>query len=303
MAGDTKVDIWMPLYVSDFLTATLGWSAEERGHYLTLLMAQWALGDQGLPSDVKALDRISQGLASCWQMLESKFPAGPDGRLRNARLEEHRADSIEAREKKVRAANAANDAKRLKAEAAAAAAAEAEAASQSTQTDTQCDTHTETQTATQCGTPSPSPSQENTGRQFARAAADPPLAKPKAAEREPAAADGEPPGGQRARPGWVHDEWARIVAAWNATERAVPWTLATPPNGFADQAASPGWVESALTAIALLPQCRRFERPVPWTQFVREIDRILAGEFRDPREERRELAAAGGRQQRRGNMR
>jgi hypothetical protein len=150
---------------------------------------------------------------------------------------------------------------------------------------------------------SDSDSVSSLGKQCARAAADPQLANPKAAEREPAAADGEPPGGQRARPGWVHDEWARIVAAWNATERAVPWTLATPPNGFADQAASPGWVESALTAIALLPQCRRFERPVPWTQFVRELDRILAGEFRDPREERRELAAAGGRQQRRGNMR
>jgi hypothetical protein len=31
-----KVDIYMPLYVRDFLTSTLGWSAEERGHYLTL---------------------------------------------------------------------------------------------------------------------------------------------------------------------------------------------------------------------------------------------------------------------------
>jgi hypothetical protein len=105
------------------------------------------------------------------------------------------------------------------------------------------------------------------------------------------------------RAGWVHDEWARVVAAWNATERAVPWTLLSPPNGFADLAASPGWVESALAAVAMLPECRRFERPVPWTQFVREIDRILAGEFRDPREDRRELAAAGGaKQQRRGNL-
>ena len=49
MASETKVDVWMPLYVSDFLTATLGWTAEERGHYLTLLMAQWAIGN--LPGD------------------------------------------------------------------------------------------------------------------------------------------------------------------------------------------------------------------------------------------------------------
>jgi hypothetical protein len=105
------------------------------------------------------------------------------------------------------------------------------------------------------------------------------------------------------RPGWVHDEWARIVAAWNSTDRAVPWTLATPPNGFADLAACPGWVETALAAVAMLPDCRRFSRPVPWTQFVRDLDRIIAGEFRDPATERRELAAAGGRQQKRGNMR
>jgi len=112
-------------------------------------------------------------------------------------------------------------------------------------------------------------------------------------------------------PGWAHDEWARIAAAWNATDRAVPWTLVTPPNGFADLAASPGWLASALAGIAMLPDCRRFARPVPWTQFVRDLDRILAGEFRDPPPERRELAgaaaggagAAGGRPQRRGNMR
>jgi hypothetical protein len=104
------------------------------------------------------------------------------------------------------------------------------------------------------------------------------------------------------RPGWVHDEWARVVEVWNATERAVPWTLVTPPNGFADLSASPGWVAQAIAAMAKLPECRRFDRPVPWTQFVRDLDRILAGEFREPREAPRQLAAAGGRQQKRGNL-
>lgn len=105
------------------------------------------------------------------------------------------------------------------------------------------------------------------------------------------------------RAGWALDEWARVVAVWNRTERAAPWTLATPPGGFADLAAAPGWVETAMAGIAMLPDCRRFARPVPWTQFVRELDRILAGEFRELAEPRRELAAAGGaRQQRRGNL-
>jgi hypothetical protein len=105
------------------------------------------------------------------------------------------------------------------------------------------------------------------------------------------------------RAGWVHDEWARVVAKWNRTERAAPWTLATPPNGFAELAAAPGWIDTALAGVAMLAECRRFARPVPWTQFVRELDRILAGEFRELAEPRRELTAAGGaRQQRRGNL-
>lgn len=137
-------------------------------------------------------------------------------------------------------------------------------------------------------------------RQYARAGGEPAAAESGGWQQAPAeAAETD----EWRRHGWAHDEWARIVKVWNATERAVPWTPLTPPNGFADLAASPGWVESALTAIGLLPACQRFQRPVPWTQFVRDMDRILAGEFRDPPEPRRELAAAGGRPQRRGNMR
>jgi hypothetical protein len=142
--------------------------------------------------------------------------------------------------------------------------------------------------------------------EHARAGGKPP--KPGAGSTGPEpAADGDPaaatkPAARPRRPGWVHDAWARIVEVWNATDRAVPWTLATPPNGFADLAASPGWVAQALAAVAMLPECRRFERPVPWTQFVRDLDRIIAGEFRDPRDAPRQLAAAGGRPQRRGNL-
>jgi uncharacterized protein YdaU (DUF1376 family) len=299
MASETKVDIWMPLYVSDFLTATLGWSAEERGHYLTLLMAQWALGDQGLPSDPKALERISPGLAGCWQMLESKFPAGPDGRLRNARLEEHRADSIEARDKKVRAAHAANEVKRLKAEAAAAAAAAStQAATQSdSQAVTQCVTQCDTQTDTQCGMPSPSPSPiEEFHTHTPGEAAD--RGKPGRRARAP---HGDADGDFRS-PGWVHDEWAGIVAVWNVTERAMAWTLATPPSGFADLAASPGWLASARQGMAMLPACRFFDEPLPWTRFVAYLDRILAGEFRTPKAEARRATAAAAKAPRRGNL-
>jgi len=87
-----RVDIFMPLYVRDFLTATIGWSAEERGHYLTLLMVQW---DRGwLPVEVELLNRITPGVASVWSMLEEKFPQGADGVRRNLRLESHRQRAV-----------------------------------------------------------------------------------------------------------------------------------------------------------------------------------------------------------------
>jgi uncharacterized protein YdaU (DUF1376 family) len=169
MASETKVDVWMPLYVSDFLTATLGWTAEERGHYLTLLMAQWAIGS--LPGDPEALERISPGVSGCWAILGPKFPAAADGRLRNARLEEHRSDSIANREKKVAAAKAANEAKRAKAA--------------STQTEVQADTQTvmqtDVQTVSECTMPSPSPSPSPSEKKKNKPAAQVPTSKPRAA--------------------------------------------------------------------------------------------------------------------------
>lgn len=105
MAADTRVDVYLPLYVRDFLTSTIGWSAEERGHYLTLLMIQWDRGS--LPTEQADLERLSPGVGKCWPLLASKFPAGYDGLLRNAKLEEHRGRCVEIREKRSQAAQSA----------------------------------------------------------------------------------------------------------------------------------------------------------------------------------------------------
>ena len=51
---------WFPFFGRDFLAATTGWTAEERGHYLTLLIVQWEQGS--LPDDSKRLELISPGL-------------------------------------------------------------------------------------------------------------------------------------------------------------------------------------------------------------------------------------------------
>lgn len=105
MPADTKVDVYLPLYVRDFLTSTIGWTAEERGHYLTLLMIQW---DRGcIPFDLDDLERLSPGVSSCWPVLCEKFPECKDRTRRNAKLEEHRCRCVEIREKRSQAAKSA----------------------------------------------------------------------------------------------------------------------------------------------------------------------------------------------------
>jgi uncharacterized protein YdaU (DUF1376 family) len=105
MAADTKVDVYLPLYVRDFLTSTIGWTAEERGHYLTLLMIQWDRGS--LPNDPADMERLSPGVSKCWPVLVTKFPAADDGSRRNQKLEEHRTRCVEIREKRSQAGRSA----------------------------------------------------------------------------------------------------------------------------------------------------------------------------------------------------
>lgn len=88
---------WFPFFGRDFLTATSGWTAEERGHYVTLLIVQWEQG--GLPDDAKRLELISPGLAECWKTVQEKFPKWKDGKRRNIRLEHERSKSHERSER------------------------------------------------------------------------------------------------------------------------------------------------------------------------------------------------------------
>lgn len=105
MATEDRVDVYLPLYVRDFLTSTIGWTACERGHYLTLLMLQW--DRDGLPAELDALDRLSPGVGDVWGTLQDKFPVEADGQRRNARLEEHRDRAVELRRKRSEAGKAA----------------------------------------------------------------------------------------------------------------------------------------------------------------------------------------------------
>ena len=96
-----RAKAWMPLYVSDFLVATLGWDAGAVGHYIRLLLVQWDRGS--LPADTSAWESLTLGVGEHLIQLEEKFPICPDGLRRNVRLEEERVKAQEVYMKRVNA--------------------------------------------------------------------------------------------------------------------------------------------------------------------------------------------------------
>jgi uncharacterized protein YdaU (DUF1376 family) len=88
---------WFPFFGRDFLTATSGWTAEERGHYITLLIVQWE--QKAVVDDLARLELVSPGVTRCWGVVSEKFPVCSDGRRRNTRLEHERSKSHERSER------------------------------------------------------------------------------------------------------------------------------------------------------------------------------------------------------------
>jgi uncharacterized phage protein (TIGR02220 family) len=89
-----------PMYASDFLVDTAGWSAEQVGIYTRLLLYEWVNGY--IPDDLKQIRRIAQcaskGFPSRWFSIGLKFTQVGVGKLQNPRMEAVREDMLKYRE-------------------------------------------------------------------------------------------------------------------------------------------------------------------------------------------------------------
>lgn len=118
-AKNKRADIWMPLYIADYLADTTHLSTEEHGAYLLLLMHAWT-NDGCLPTDDDRLRRITRMDAKAWKLSGNELKSfffEQDGQLRHQRID---SELIKARgnvEQRSAAGKASAEKRRLEREA------------------------------------------------------------------------------------------------------------------------------------------------------------------------------------------
>lgn len=84
-----KVDIWMPLYITDYLGDTMHLSTEQHGAYMLLLMTAWKR-DGSLPDDDIQLRQITRLSDKSWALtgpILRVFFVAKNGELRHNRID------------------------------------------------------------------------------------------------------------------------------------------------------------------------------------------------------------------------
>lgn len=88
----SKADIWMPIYIGDYLSDTAMLTTEQHGAYLLMLMAYWKSGP--LPDDDEVLSTIARIPLDKWKKTRGLlvgFFSVIDGFLVNKRADEEKA--------------------------------------------------------------------------------------------------------------------------------------------------------------------------------------------------------------------
>jgi uncharacterized protein YdaU (DUF1376 family) len=138
-------DIWMPIYIGDYLADTMHLSAEEHGAYLLAIMHYWKSGGAFPKSQLKNICRCSDVTLH----VTLGFFQEKDGFLHHKRIDKELARAIESREKNKNKTAAATAARLAKAKA----KAEAEAQTANVTTDV-TNNVTESQSQSQSQSPS-----------------------------------------------------------------------------------------------------------------------------------------------------
>lgn len=242
---------WFPLFGRDFLAGTLGWSAEERGHYVVLLIAQWE--QDGLPDDLARLELISPGVRACWSTLATKFPVSRGGRRRNRRLEHERHKACERSERARQSASARW--------AAAGRAGGQEGEEIPVESDCGCHGTCDGTCHRIC------PADASTTTAYSPPPPPPPPAEPVE-------------GWEELRTAW-NGQWKTTDRQWRSTD---------PPPEAVAALGRPGWLAEALRAMPEIKKgaCKGFDTPPTLRQFcavdkagVPFTTRMLGGEFTD----------------------
>lgn len=105
-----KSDIWMKLYIGDYLADTQALTAEQHGSYLLLLMSYYRTGP--LPNDAKKLSQVARATIKKWNTISgvilSFFHLGADGMWHHKRADsEMESNRIAAEKNKDKAEKAA----------------------------------------------------------------------------------------------------------------------------------------------------------------------------------------------------
>lgn len=96
----TKTDVWMPLFIGDYMTATSRLTTEQHGAYLLLIMDYWKNGP--LPDNDQILAQITRMRPDAWSnargVLAGFFKVA-NGQWRHSRIEKEIAEAVERKGK------------------------------------------------------------------------------------------------------------------------------------------------------------------------------------------------------------